>query len=113
MTTYAWLANRDLEPVRDGVEIRFNEDFEDLVERAKDFGSAVCIAWARTEDGEGAFWGPSGVTLVPHWYNMGRPALGADKLVVMPVRVTEAQRVKFRGLPDGPARLRAWLDRIK
>jgi hypothetical protein len=29
----------------------------------------------------------------------------------MPVRVTEGQRRKFRGLADGPERLRRWIDR--
>jgi hypothetical protein len=42
----------------------------------------------------------------------GRPALPpADKLVVVPVRMSPAQRDKLRRI--GPARLREWLDRVR
>lgn len=42
----------------------------------------------------------------------GRPALPpAEKLVVVPVRLTEAQKAKLQRI--GPQRLRDWLDRVK
>ncbi|MCU0924092.1 MAG: hypothetical protein MUF16_27870 [Burkholderiaceae bacterium] len=42
----------------------------------------------------------------------GRPALPpADKLVVVPVRLTLAQRAKLKRI--GPGRLRQWLDRLR
>jgi hypothetical protein len=42
----------------------------------------------------------------------GRPALPlAEKLVVVPVRLTPAQREKLQAI--GVQRLRAWLDRVK
>lgn len=44
----------------------------------------------------------------------GRPQIPpADKLVVVPVRMSEAQRIKFRAMPDGPKRLRDWVDSAK
>lgn len=42
----------------------------------------------------------------------GRPALPpGEKLVVMPVRLTEAQKAKLQRI--GVQRLREWLDRAK
>jgi len=42
----------------------------------------------------------------------GRPALPpGEKLVVVPVRLTEAQKAKLQRI--GPQRLRDWLDRVK
>lgn len=42
----------------------------------------------------------------------GRPALPpGEKLVVVPVRLTPAQRDKLQRI--GPQRLRDWLDRVK
>ena len=44
----------------------------------------------------------------------GRPAKAiAEKLVVVPVRMSPAQKAKYQRLVDGPQRLRDWLDRIK
>lgn len=44
----------------------------------------------------------------------GRPTLPeSERLVVVPVRMTPAQRDKFRAMKDGPQRLRAWVDRVK
>ena len=43
---------------------------------------------------------------------LGRPALPpGEKLVVVPVRLTEAQRAKLQRI--GVQRLRDWLDRTK
>ena len=42
----------------------------------------------------------------------GRPALPpAEKMVVVPVRLTPEQKAKLQRL--GPQRLRDWLDRVK
>jgi hypothetical protein len=35
------------------------------------------------------------------------------KMIVVPVRMTPAQRDKYRAMPDGPDRLRAWVDRAR
>lgn len=44
----------------------------------------------------------------------GRPALPpAEKLVVVTVRLTRAQKAKYQRMKDGPQRLRDWLDRAK
>lgn len=44
----------------------------------------------------------------------GRPALPPEeKLVVVPVRMTPAQKAKYQRMKDGPQRLRDWLDRAK
>jgi hypothetical protein len=44
----------------------------------------------------------------------GRPALPPDeKLVVVPVRMTLAQKTKYQRMREGPQRLRDWLDRAK
>lgn len=112
MTTTAWLLDRAGADITDETRIDFAEDFAILVELAKGAGQAVCICWA--SPGSAGYWGPNGSQDKPHWYGTGRPALApGEKLVVMPVRVTEGQRAKFRGLEDGPERLRRWLDRIK
>lgn len=42
----------------------------------------------------------------------GRPALPeSERLIVVPVRLYPAQRDKLRAMPDGLARLRAWIER--
>lgn len=43
-----------------------------------------------------------------------RPKLkDSERLVVVSVRMTEWQRLKFRSMPDGPQRLRKWVERVK
>ena len=44
----------------------------------------------------------------------GRPAKApGEKMVVVPVRMTEEQKAKYRRMTDGPRRLREWVDRAK
>ena len=44
----------------------------------------------------------------------GRPKLkDSERLVVVSVRMTEWQRLKYRSMPDGPERLRKWVERAK
>lgn len=44
----------------------------------------------------------------------GRPAkAAAEKLVVVPVRMSPAQKAKYQRLDNGPQRLRDWLERVK
>ena len=44
----------------------------------------------------------------------GRPSLPpAEKLVVVPVRMSPEQKAKFQRLANGPQRFRGWLDRVK
>jgi hypothetical protein len=54
------------------------------------------------------------VSKTPEPQKAGRPALPPDeKLVVVPVRMTPAQKTKYQRMKDGPQRLRGWLDRAK
>lgn len=44
----------------------------------------------------------------------GRPAKApGEKKVVVPVRMTEDQKAKYRRMTDGPRRLREWVDKAK
>jgi hypothetical protein len=42
-----------------------------------------------------------------------KPLPDSERLVVVPVRMTLAQKAKFQAMPNGPQRLRDWLDRVK
>ena len=42
-----------------------------------------------------------------------KPLPEGEKLVVVSVRMTPAQKVKFQSMPNGQQRLRDWLDRVK
>ena len=44
----------------------------------------------------------------------GRPSKApGERLIVVPVRMSEAQKAKYQRMENGPQRLRDWLDRVK
>ena len=44
----------------------------------------------------------------------GRPAKAlGEKLIVVPVRMSEKQKAKYQRMKDGPQRLRDWLEQAK
>ena len=70
MSINAVVLDFNLDPIFDDMQIE-HDDYsaaERFAEHAAENGIKCCIEWTRSEDGQTAYWGPSGATFDPHWY---------------------------------------------
>lgn len=75
MATVVTIFDRDGAPLSGDVEIESDAGFAAIERSARaiaDSGTACCIAWYRDEDGQRAYWGPSGASIAPQWYASNR-----------------------------------------
>jgi hypothetical protein len=77
MNMHVTICDANMVPINDGVEVYDDAEFTEIETQAAELatgGTKCCIRWIRDCDGQGAYWGPSGATLKPHWYaKAGRP----------------------------------------
>jgi hypothetical protein len=105
MSTFALVLDSNMTPISDDMEIQ-RDDFgaaEQFAIEAAANGTKCCIHWARSEDGQTAYWGPAGAVFKPHWYvRMGRPALAPeDRSTPRTVWMTDAEWAKVQAAPKG------------
>ena len=70
MSMHAIVIASDGEPISDDMDIT-RDDFsaaEAFATKAAANGTRCCIRWIRADDGQTAYWGPSGAVFTPHWY---------------------------------------------
>ena len=105
MTITAIVLGSNMEPLSDDMEIK-RDDYsaaEQFATEAAANGTKCCIQWARSEDGQMAYWGPAGAVFKPHWYvRMGRPELAPeDRTKPRTIWMTDAEWAKVQGAPRG------------
>lgn len=69
MTIYAYLENRNEDPISDDYLIQNDNAFEEVETIAKAKNEICCIKWYRSTDDCTAYYTPSGVSFQPFWYN--------------------------------------------
>jgi hypothetical protein len=70
MSIRAIVLDVNQEPISDEITV-LGDNFDAAEQAAKtaaQSGTKCCIRWRRDSDGQGAFWGPHGASLDPHWY---------------------------------------------
>ena len=72
MTIIATLIDQDRDYFGHDHEFESDDGFDVVEQIAKSHaavGRKCAIQWAREEDGQVAYWGPSGASLKPQWYS--------------------------------------------
>ena len=72
MTTYAYIANHNGDPISDDYLILNDDAFEEIENIAKEENEICCIKWHRTTDDCSAYYSPAGVSFQPFWYNVNK-----------------------------------------